>query len=113
MVFYSQLTFNGFYHQLWFLAAVQELVSAARIYSNRIPKESPQFSPREAGGDAPGDVCRDWSLPLSARKYHYMFQLELVGKPVIKWLVIMVMETLHSSWCGPLLPSSTGHFLNP
>ena len=40
------------------------------------------------------------SLPLSAWKYSPVFQLELAGKSVIKWLVIMVMETPHISCAG-------------
>lgn len=38
-----------------------------------------------------------------------MFQLELVGKPVIKWLVIRVIETLHING-GSCSPFSNGHF---
>ena len=40
------------------------------------------------------------SLPLSAWKYGPVFQLELAGKSVIKWLVIMIMEMPHISCAG-------------
>lgn len=39
-----------------------------------------------------------------------MFQLELVGKPVIKWLVIRVIETLHINGAAahfPLMATSS------
>lgn len=38
-----------------------------------------------------------------------MFQLELAGKPVIKWLVIRIIETLHING-GSCSLSSNGHF---
>lgn len=91
---------------------MQEQLSLASVYSNRTPEEVPRFSPREARV-APGDVCPDPGLPLSARKCHYVFQLELVGKSVIKWFVIMVMETLRMSWCRLCRPCSDGRFGSP